>query len=90
MWVVVTRKSSVKESCEPVGLSEYNSGNNLANEQFKTNEAHDLSLVWLPLGCMTWGSVTKEFYLYWILMLKILSYSVFCKAKRAIRKNPFK
>ena len=65
MWVVVTRKSSVKESCEPVGLSEYNSGNNLANEQFKTNEAHDLSLVWLPLGCMTWGSVTKEFYLYW-------------------------
>lgn len=43
--MVVTRKSSVKESCEPVGLSEYNSGNNLANEQFKTNEAHDLSLV---------------------------------------------
>ena len=88
MWVVVTRKSSVKESCEPVGLSEYNSGNNLANEQFKTNEAHDLSLVWLPLGCMTWGSVTKEFYLYWILMLKnSLSFSIL-QSKESNQKEP--
>ena len=88
MWVVVTRKSSVKESCEPVGLSEYNSGNNLANEQFKTNEAHNLSLVWLPLGCMTWGSVTKEFYLYWILMLKnSLSFSIL-QSKESNQKEP--